>query len=66
MAEVNYGGSTGYGREYRNRLREQWGVVDVEDCAAVARALAAEGTADPDRLAVRGGSAAWAGPRLPR
>ncbi|MEV6650935.1 prolyl oligopeptidase family serine peptidase [Streptomyces sp. NPDC051219] len=57
VAEVNYGGSTGYGREYRNRLREQWGVVDVEDCAAVALALAAEGTADPDRLAIRGGSA---------
>ncbi|MFD3694679.1 prolyl oligopeptidase family serine peptidase [Streptomyces sp. NPDC058646] len=54
---VNYGGSTGYGRAYRERLREQWGVVDVEDCAAVARALAAEGTADPDRLAIRGGSA---------
>lgn len=57
VAEVNYGGSTGYGREYRNRLREQWGVVDVEDCAAVALALAAEGTADRDRLAIRGGSA---------
>ncbi|MFJ3582629.1 prolyl oligopeptidase family serine peptidase [Streptomyces sp. NPDC090127] len=57
VAEVNYGGSTGYGREYRERLREQWGVVDVEDCAAVAEALAAEGTADPARLAVRGGSA---------
>ena len=57
VAEVNYGGSTGYGREYRNRLREQWGVVDVEDCAAVAEALAAEGTADPARLAIRGGSA---------
>ncbi len=57
VAEVNYGGSTGYGRAYRNRLREQWGVVDVEDCAAVARALADEGTADRDRLAVRGGSA---------
>ncbi|MFD7445209.1 prolyl oligopeptidase family serine peptidase [Streptomyces sp. NPDC059909] len=57
VAEVNYGGSTGYGREYRNRLREQWGVVDVEDCAAVAQALAAEGTADPQRLAIRGGSA---------
>ncbi|MGC5341614.1 S9 family peptidase [Streptomyces sp. DT171] len=57
VVEVDYGGSTGYGREYRERLREQWGVVDVEDCAAVARALAAEGTADPDRLAVRGGSA---------
>lgn len=57
VAEVNYGGSTGYGRAYRERLREQWGVVDVEDCAAVARALAEEGTADPDRLAIRGGSA---------
>lgn len=57
VAEVNYGGSAGYGREYRNRLREQWGIVDVEDCAAVAGALAAEGTADPDRLAIRGGSA---------
>ncbi|MFG2876546.1 prolyl oligopeptidase family serine peptidase [Streptomyces sp. NPDC048337] len=57
VVEVNYGGSTGYGRAYRERLREQWGVVDVEDCAAVARALAAEGTADPDRLAIRGGSA---------
>ncbi|MEV7995564.1 prolyl oligopeptidase family serine peptidase [Streptomyces sp. NPDC086077] len=57
VAEVNYGGSTGYGREYRERLREQWGVVDVEDCAAVALALAEEGTADPERLAVRGGSA---------
>ncbi|RII12416.1 Prolyl tripeptidyl peptidase precursor [Streptomyces sp. YIM 130001] len=57
VAEVNYGGSTGYGRAYRERLREQWGVVDVEDCAAVARALADEGTADRDRLAIRGGSA---------
>ncbi|MFK4104648.1 LpqB family beta-propeller domain-containing protein [Streptomyces sp. NPDC019531] len=57
VAEVNYGGSTAYGREYRNRLREQWGVVDVEDCAAVALALADEGTADRDRLAIRGGSA---------
>ncbi|MFE7134091.1 LpqB family beta-propeller domain-containing protein [Streptomyces sp. NPDC057638] len=57
VAEVNYGGSTGYGRAYRERLRGQWGVVDVEDCAAVARALADEGSADPARLAVRGGSA---------
>ncbi|MFJ4500287.1 prolyl oligopeptidase family serine peptidase [Streptomyces sp. NPDC088864] len=62
VAEVDYGGSAGYGRAYRNRLRGQWGVVDVADCAAVARALAAEGTADPDRLAVRGGSAGgWTG-----
>ncbi|MFE0700260.1 prolyl oligopeptidase family serine peptidase [Streptomyces sp. NPDC058872] len=57
VAEVNYGGSTGYGREYRERLCGQWGVVDVEDCAAVAATLAAEGTADPARIAVRGGSA---------
>jgi dipeptidyl aminopeptidase/acylaminoacyl peptidase len=57
VAEVNYGGSTGYGRAYRNRLREQWGVVDVEDCAAVAQGLVAEGAADPQRLAIRGGSA---------
>ncbi|WP_157876149.1 S9 family peptidase, partial [Streptacidiphilus griseoplanus] len=57
VVEVNYGGSTGHGREYRNRLRGQWGVVDVEDCATAARALAAEGTADPRRLAIRGGSA---------
>lgn len=57
VVDVNYGGSTGYGRPYRERLREQWGVVDVEDCAAVARALADEGSADGARLAIRGGSA---------
>ncbi len=57
IAEVNYGGSTGYGRAYRNRLREQWGVVDVQDCVAVAQALVTEGAADPARLAIRGGSA---------
>ncbi|MEV1070115.1 prolyl oligopeptidase family serine peptidase [Streptomyces sp. NPDC050263] len=57
VVEVDYGGSTGYGREYRERLRGQWGVVDVEDCAAVALALAEEGAADRERLAIRGGSA---------
>jgi len=57
VVAVNYGGSTGYGREFRERLRGQWGVVDVQDCAAVAQALADEGTADPARLAIRGGSA---------
>ncbi|MGK5731539.1 S9 family peptidase [Streptomyces sp. URMC 124] len=57
VAEVDYGGSTGYGRAYRERLRGQWGVVDVEDCAAVAAALAREGLADPARIAIRGGSA---------
>ena len=53
----NYGGSTGFGRAFRERLREEWGVVDVADCAAVAQALAADGTADPKRLIIRGGSA---------
>ncbi|MGH8823094.1 MAG: prolyl oligopeptidase family serine peptidase [Jiangellaceae bacterium] len=57
VVEVEYGGSTGHGREYRDRLREQWGVVDVQDSATVARALVAEGLADPARLAIRGGSA---------
>jgi dipeptidyl aminopeptidase/acylaminoacyl peptidase len=57
VVAVNYGGSTGYGRPYRERLREQWGVVDVTDCVAVAEALVAEGIADGERLAIRGGSA---------
>lgn len=54
---VNYGGSAGYGREFRESLRGEWGVVDVRDCATVAAALAAEGSADGARLAIRGGSA---------
>ena len=57
IVDVNYGGSSGYGREYRNRLRGQWGVVDVEDSAAAAQSLAKEGDADPARLGIRGGSA---------
>lgn len=57
VVEVNYGGSTGFGRAYRDRLRDAWGVVDVQDCAAVARALATQGLADPQRIAIRGGSA---------
>ncbi|MEV4443792.1 prolyl oligopeptidase family serine peptidase, partial [Streptomyces sp. NPDC049577] len=57
VVQVDHGGSTGYGRAYRERLRGRWGAVDVEDCAAVAEALAEEGTADPARLAIRGGSA---------
>jgi len=57
VLEVNYGGSTGYGRAYRERLREQWGVVDVADVAAAASGLAATGAADPARLAIKGGSA---------
>ena len=54
---VNYGGSTGYGREYRDRLRGQWGVVDVQDTVAVMEHLVAEGIADGARLAIEGGSA---------
>jgi dipeptidyl aminopeptidase/acylaminoacyl peptidase len=54
---VNYGGSTGYGRAYRERLDGAWGVVDVEDCTAAARHLAERGSVDPKRLAIRGGSA---------
>ncbi|MFJ3474870.1 S9 family peptidase [Microbacterium maritypicum] len=57
VLDVNYGGSTGYGRAYRERLDGQWGVVDVDDVIAAARGLAAAGLADPDRLAIRGGSA---------
>src|ERR1700733_3922825 len=57
IIDVNYGGSTGYGRLYRERLRRQWGVVDVEDAAAAARSLAEQGEADRARLAIRGGSA---------
>ncbi|MDF5754057.1 prolyl oligopeptidase family serine peptidase [Spongiactinospora sp. TRM90649] len=57
IIDVNYGGSTGYGRAYRERLRGQWGVIDVEDTIAAAEWLAAEGIADPARIAVRGNSA---------
>lgn len=57
VIDVNYGGSTGYGRAYRERLRRQWGVVDVEDAIAAAQALVDGGIADPERLAIRGGSA---------
>ncbi len=57
VVDVNYGGSTGYGREYRNRLRGRWGIVDVNDCVNAARYLAEQGKADVERLAIRGGSA---------
>jgi dipeptidyl aminopeptidase/acylaminoacyl peptidase len=57
VLDVNYGGSTGYGRAYRERLRGQWGIVDVADVAAAARGLASEGRADAARLAIEGGSA---------
>ncbi|HEY6747595.1 MAG TPA: prolyl oligopeptidase family serine peptidase [Mycobacteriales bacterium] len=57
VVDVNYGGSTGYGRAYRERLRRQWGIVDVEDCVATVQALVRDGLADGARLAIRGGSA---------
>ena len=57
VADVNYGGSTGYGRAYRKRLNGLWGIVDVEDCIEAARYLSARGEVDVKRLAIRGGSA---------
>ena len=57
VLDVNYGGSSGYGRAYRQRLAGRWGIVDVDDCVNGARYLASRGLADPQRLAIRGGSA---------
>jgi dipeptidyl aminopeptidase/acylaminoacyl peptidase len=57
VLDVNYGGSTGYGREYRERLHLAWGIVDVDDCVNGARYLAAQGLADPERMVITGGSA---------
>ena len=57
VVDVNYGGSTGYGRAYRERLKGQWGIVDVEDCINAARYLEKRGDADGTRMAIRGGSA---------
>lgn len=57
LVDVNYGGSTGYGRPYRELLQGSWGIVDVEDCVAAATHLADQGLADPERLCIRGGSA---------
>jgi dipeptidyl aminopeptidase/acylaminoacyl peptidase len=57
VLDVNYGGSSGYGRKYRERLRGQWGIVDVDDCVNGARYLVTAGEVDSNRLAIRGGSA---------
>ena len=57
VVDVDYGGSTGYGRAYRNRLRGQWGIVDTQDCINAARYLAKRNLVDGERLAIRGGSA---------
>jgi dipeptidyl aminopeptidase/acylaminoacyl peptidase len=56
VLDVDYGGSTGYGRAYRKRLEGNWGIVDVEDCIAGARALADRGLVDRRRMAIEGGS----------
>lgn len=57
VVDVNYSGSSGYGRAYRERLNGQWGLADVADCVNAAKYLAAHGKADPDRLVIRGRSA---------
>jgi dipeptidyl aminopeptidase/acylaminoacyl peptidase len=57
VVDVNYGGSTGYGRPYRERLNGRWGILDVDDSIAAAQFLVERGDADPARLAIRGGSA---------
>jgi dipeptidyl aminopeptidase/acylaminoacyl peptidase len=57
VVDVDYGGSTGYGRAYRDRLRGSWGLVDVDDCTNAALWLADQGLADPSRLVIEGGSA---------
>jgi dipeptidyl aminopeptidase/acylaminoacyl peptidase len=57
VLDVDYGGSTGYGKDYRKRLEGEWGIVDVDDCVAGARWLAEQGLVDSDRQAIRGGSA---------
>ncbi len=57
VLEVNYGGSTGYGRAYRERLKGRWGIVDVDDCVNGAKYLVEQGLVDGKRMAIRGGSA---------
>lgn len=57
VVDVNYGGSSGFGRAYRLRLNGNWGVVDVDDCINSARYLVEQGLADGDRVSITGGSA---------
>jgi dipeptidyl aminopeptidase/acylaminoacyl peptidase len=57
VLDVNYGGSTGYGRDYRRRLNGTWGITDIDDCCRGALYLAARGLADAERCVISGGSA---------
>ena len=57
VVDVDYGGSTGYGRAYRDRLQGEWGLLDVGDCVSVVRWLGEQGWVDPERAVIRGGSA---------
>jgi len=64
VLDVNYGGSTGFGREYRERLYGNWGIVDVDDCLNGARYLAEQGLIDAQRAVIRAGAARAATPTL--
>ena len=55
VVDVDYGGSTGYGRAYRERLDDQWGIVDVDDCVNAAALAGRAGRVDGDRMVIRGG-----------
>ena len=66
MADVDYSGSTGYGRAYRERLKGQWGVADVADCCRAAEYLAGRGLVDGDKMCIDGGSAGGCAPWLGR
>jgi dipeptidyl aminopeptidase/acylaminoacyl peptidase len=57
VLDVNYGGSTGFGREYRERLKLNWGIVDVDDCVSGAKFLGQQGLVDSKRVVISGGSA---------
>ena len=57
VLDVNYGGSTGYGRAYRERLNSQWGIVDVDDCVSAVQYVIDQGKADASRVAITGGRA---------
>ncbi len=57
VLDVNYGGSTGYGRAYRERLNSQWGLVDVDDCVSAVQYVIDQGKADASRVTITGGSA---------